>query len=106
VLVVWEPMLGTDLRSPVNGALARIPDQRARQFWDPQHLVAKELRRIEGENPGQPKPDCCVDRGFFWDQAILFAPHAKWRQTPSAVFWNGPVVRVASALQQALQNHP
>ncbi|HEV1994452.1 MAG TPA: hypothetical protein VGR03_08980 [Candidatus Acidoferrum sp.] len=106
VLVVWEPMLPTDLRSPVHSTLARIPDHRARQFWDPQHLVANELRRIAGENPGQPKPDCCVDRGFFWDDAILYAPHSKWRQTPTAVFWNGPVVRVASALEKALQNRP
>jgi hypothetical protein len=104
--VVWEPVLATDWRSPVHGTLARIPDQRARQFWDPLHLVAQELRRMGGENLGQPKPDCCVDRGFYWDDVILYAPHAKWRQTPAAVFWNGPVVRVAAALEKALQNRP
>lgn len=106
MLVVWEPMLPTDLRSPVNATLRRLPDQRARQFWDPQHLVAQELGRMAGENPDHPKPDCCVNRGFFWDMAILYASHSKWRQTPTAVFWNGPVVRVASALEKALQNGP
>jgi hypothetical protein len=99
-------MLATDLCSPTHSTLGRIPDQRARQFWDPQHLVAAELRRIAGENPGQAKPDCCVNRGFFWDDAILYAPLSKWRQMPAAVFWNGPVVRVSSALEKALQNRP
>jgi hypothetical protein len=99
-------MLPTDLGSPVHSALGRIPDRRARQFWDPQHLVAKELGRIAARTPAQPKPDCCIDRGFFWDQAILYAPHSKWRQTPAVVFWNGPVVRVTSALDKALQIRP
>jgi len=61
---------------------------------------------MAGENPDHPKPDCCVNRGFFWDMAILYASHSKWRQTPTAVFWNGLVVRVASALEKALQNGP
>jgi hypothetical protein len=99
-------MLPTDLRSPVHATLGRISDQRARQFWDPQHLVAKELGRIAAETAGQPKPDGCIDRGFFWDEAILYAPHAKWRQTPAAVFWNGPVVRVTAALEKTLRNRP
>ena len=104
--MVWEPILPTDLRSPVHSTLGRIPDQRARQFWDPQHLVAKNLSKFADENPGQSKPDCCFNRGFFWDDAILYAPHSKWRQTPTVVFWNGPVVRVTSALEQELQNRP
>src|SRR2546422_10973221 len=83
-------------------SLGRIPDQRARQFWDPQHLAAKELSKFADENQGQPKPDCCFNRGFFWDDAILYAPHSKWRQTPAAVFWNGPVVRVTSALEKEI----
>jgi len=79
---------------------------RARQFSDPQHLVAQELGRVADENADQPKPDGCVNRGFFWDMAILYTPHSKGRQTPTAVFSNGPVVRVASALEKALQNRP
>jgi hypothetical protein len=99
-------MLATDLRSPVRSTLARIPDKRASQFWDPQHLLAKELLRIAGKHPEQPKPVCCVDQGFFWDDAILYPPRSRWRQTPTAAFWNGPVLRVTTALEQALQNRP
>jgi len=104
VLVVWEPMLRTDLRSPVHSTLARIPDQRARQFWDPKHLVAQALRKSATDNPAQPKPDCCIDRGLFWDEAILYPPHSNWSQAPAAVFWNGTVVRVVPSLEKALQN--
>lgn len=95
-------MLPTDLRSPVRATLARIPDRRAMQFWDPQHLVAKELNRIAAEKP--PKPDCCFDQGFYWDDAILYPPHSQWKQPPVPVFWNGQVIRVSAALEQALQN--
>ena len=49
---------------------------RARQFSDPQHLVAQELGRMADENADQPKPDGCVNRGFFWDMAILYTPHS------------------------------
>jgi hypothetical protein len=99
-------MLPMDLRSPVHSTLGRIPDQRVRQFWDPQHLVAQELRRFAGEIRGQPKPDCCINRGFFWDDAVLYPSRSKWRQTPTAVFWNGPVMRVVSGLEKVLQNRP
>ena len=99
-------MLATDLRPPVHSILSRIPDKRASQFWDPQHLVAKELLRIAGEHPERPKPACCVDNGFFWDDAILFPARSLWRQAPAPIFWNGPVVRMTTALEQALQNRP
>jgi hypothetical protein len=99
-------MLATDLRSPVHSALVRIPDGRASQFWDPQHLVAKDLTRIADAHPEQPKPACCIQNGFFWDEAILFPPHLQWRQAPTSFFWNGPVVRVTTNLEQALQNRP
>lgn len=67
VLVVWEPILATDWRAPSKAVLARIPDRRARQFWDPNHLVAEQLVRIQKR--GQLEPDCCVRGGFHWDEA-------------------------------------
>lgn len=96
-------MLSSDWRAPKRGTLARIPDTRARQFWDPQHLVTKQLKRFAAENPAQPHPDCCVDNGFFWDEAILFRAGPRWREAPVAAFWNGTVVRTVGSLEQALQ---
>ena len=88
----------------MTGTLARIPDSRARQFWDPQHLVSLELSRIRKAMPGEPEPACCKEKGFFWDDAILFAPHAQWKDASAPLFWNGPVWKIISPLQHILGN--
>jgi len=100
--VVWEPILATDWRAPSWSTLRRISVTRARQFWDPNHLVAQELNRIAKEKPGQLKPSCCMQKGFFWDEAILYAPQAKWMNEQSPTFMSGPVIRIAAGLQSAL----
>lgn len=96
-------MLVTDWGPPGRAALARISDSRARQFWDPQHLVAQELSRIAQQHPEQPQPSCCIDKGFYWDDALVYALHASWKDKSPAVFFNGPVVKVMPGLEQALR---
>src|ERR1700730_14267182 len=91
VLVVWEPILATDWRPPSGSTLARIPDQRVRQFWDPQNLVAQQVSRIAKAKP-QAEPDCCVHNGNHWDEVMVYAPSSKWSDGPRPLFWNGPVV--------------
>jgi hypothetical protein len=102
VLVVWEPILPTDWRSPSWTTLRRIPDPRAKQFWDPNHLVAQELSRMAKEKPGPWNPACCVQSGFFWDEAIVYEPQVKWKDKPSPAFMNGPVVKVAAGVENAI----
>lgn len=53
VLVVWEPILATDWRSPSGSTLARISDLRVRQFWDPKHVVATTLSEFAKKNPSR-----------------------------------------------------
>jgi hypothetical protein len=105
LLVVWEPILVTDWSSPSGNTLARIPDRRARQFWDARHLVTQELSRIEN-GKSQPAPDCCVNKGNHWDEAILYAPGPKWSDGPTPVFWNGPVVKLIPNLESVLREQP
>ena len=105
MLVVWEPILATDWRSPSGSTLARISDRRARQFWDPKHLVAEQLNRIAKEKP-QAEPECCVNKGNHWDEAILYALPLKWSEGPTPVFWNGPVVKVIPRLESMLRELP
>jgi hypothetical protein len=95
VLVVWEPILPTDWRSPTTGALARISDPRARQFWDPKHLVAQFLRKTAGERPPPAS-------GYYWDLAAVYAPHARWGGKSVPAFWNGPVIYSTAGVQQTL----
>jgi hypothetical protein len=52
--------------------------------------------------PGQTEPLCCRDNGFFWDEAILFAPHEQWQDAPVSVFWNGPVWKIIASLERAV----
>lgn len=106
VLVVWEPILATDWRKPTGTTLARIPDRRAKQFWDPNHLVAEEVAGIAKQTPDQRMPDCCVRKGFHWDEVALYAPHARWSDGPIPAYWNGPVYKIAPGLERALNEQP
>lgn len=103
VFVVWEPILPTDWTSPSSSTLARISDSRARQFWDPNHLVSQELK-VATDKHSLLAPNCCFDKGFYWDQAILYGPHTDWNDDPAPVFWNGPVVKVTPLLENALKS--
>jgi len=94
----------TDLRAPSASALGRISDPRAIQFWDADHIVSRDLTRIREANPAQPAPKCCEDDGFYWDDALLFAPHRRWKDLPAAIFWDGPIWKVAPDLEKALRN--
>ncbi|HEX8764306.1 MAG TPA: hypothetical protein VF740_04060 [Candidatus Acidoferrum sp.] len=43
-------------------------------------------------------------KGFHWDEAILYPPHARWSDGPEPLFWNGPVYRITASLDKALMN--
>jgi len=68
--------------------------------------VAKELARVANGKPEESKPNCCIRRGFHWDEVVLYAPHSHWRDEPSPAYWNGPVYKIAPALEQALKEQP
>ena len=106
MLVVWEPILATDLRSPTGTTLRRIADRRARQFWDPKHLVAQEIARFSQQNSWQLQPECCVKQGFHWDEAAFYSPHSRWSDGPKPIFWNGPVYKIAPSLEKVLNEQP
>ena len=101
VLVVWEPILMTDWSPPSGSALARIPDSRVRQFWDPKHTVARALSDAAKQKPPQPEPGCCIGQGFYWDDVILYPPHTRWSDEPASAFWNGPVAQVIPGLEKS-----
>jgi hypothetical protein len=105
VFAVWEPMLPTDWGKPSASVLQRLSDRRGRQFWDPNHLVAIELKKAEAI--GKLHQDCCERKGFLWDLAAVYAPGARWREIPpEPVFLNGPVAKVPRDLETALAKLP
>jgi hypothetical protein len=59
------------------------------QFWDKNHLVAKELRsHLSGQ-----QANCCFRAGILWDVVAVYPKSARWGSAP--VFIDGPVVNAA-----------
>jgi hypothetical protein len=94
-------MLPTDWQSPTRAVLARLQDARARQYWDPRHLLA--LRLAADARDPQPKQACCLRDNILWDLAALYPPGVEWKDAlPPATFFNGPIVKTKSNLETAL----
>lgn len=94
-------MLPTDWSAPSGSVLRRLSDGRVQQYWDPNHLLATQMKK--DARPPQPVQDCCVRSEILWDLAAVYPPGATWADhMPSAVMFNGPVVDVIDALAEAL----
>ena len=98
---MWEPILPTDWSAPTSFAMNRIPDRRVQQYWDPGHVLAKQMAK-DARAP-QPAPECCDQSGILWDLAAVYRPGATWddRMPPAAVF-NGPVVDLSQEIESVL----
>ena len=95
VLVVWEPILASDWSRPARPVLARIPDERVVQFWDKDHIVAKQLDgQLRTRQPG-----CCRHAGTLWDLVALYPKGTKWG-TAEPIYVDGPVAKVKEDLER------
>ena len=94
--MVWEPMLTTDWGAPTTPVLARIPDARATQFWDKDHLVAKELKQQLS-----PTQICCQRHGIIWDVVALYPNDTQWDSSKPAYF-GGAVLDVAPEVERQI----
>ena len=94
-------MLPTDVGPPTTSVLGRLSDRRVRQYWDPNHTLAKRLR--EDARDPQPVQECCVRHGILWDLAAVYPPGFRWAERlPPAVVFNGPVVDVTDRIGAVL----
>jgi hypothetical protein len=91
VLVVWEPVLPTDLGVPSTATLKRLSDPRVSQYWDKEHLVS----RLLGER----------DRSsVVWDYVAVYQPGKLWDQAPPEPASSGvPVVHAIDKTRDAIQ---
>jgi hypothetical protein len=92
VFAVWERVIATDWFAPSESVLARLPDARIRQHWDPNRWLSKRLGEKEG------------DRGsIVWDWVAVYKPGARWAEAPPQPAYEGrPVVDVTEELRAAL----
>jgi hypothetical protein len=108
VFAVWQPMLPTDWAAPASFVLRRLSDGRVQQYWDPNHLLAAQMKN-DAREP-QPVLDCCIRSGILWDLAAVYPPGSIWSdRMPAATVFNGPVVDVTDAIEDAIapgQRHP
>jgi hypothetical protein len=101
VYAVWQPMLPTDWSAPSTSVLRRLSDGRVQQYWDPNHVLATQMKK--DARPPQPEQDCCVRSDILWDLAAVYPVGALWSDTmPNASMFNGPVVDVIPAIEEAL----
>ena len=92
----------TDMAPPITSVLARMPDVRVQQYWDPEHLVAKQM--AADARPPQPEQDCCVRSGILWDIAAVYPKGVSWAERmPPASLFNGPVVDIADGIESAIR---
>ena len=97
VLVVWEPMLPTDWDAPSRMVQSRISDSRVIQFWDKDHLVAKELKQ---QFPSSRKL-CCQRNGVLWDVAAVYPAGVEWG-VAAPKYFGGAILNVADDVRQYL----
>ena len=94
-------MLPTDWGAPTTAVLARLSDARVRQYWDKNHVLAKQMQ-ADAREP-QPVQECCVKSGILWDLAAVYQAGAVWAERmPPAMLFNGPVVDVTDGIQAAI----
>jgi hypothetical protein len=103
VFAVWQPMLPTDWVAPASSVLRRLSDRRVQQYWDPNHLLATQMKK-DARAP-QPAQDCCIRSGILWDLAAVYERGSTWSdRMPTATVVNGPVVDVTDAIGGELRN--
>ena len=94
ILVVWEPILPSDWGRPTRPVLGRISDKRVIQFWDKDHLIAKQL----STQLHTKEPDCCRHSGTLWDLVALYPKETSWNGSePNYI--DGPVYKIKAELQ-------
>ena len=104
VLVVWEPVLVSDVAPPLNRVLALIHDRRAMQYWDPRRVVSRDLVRTINAAPQRYGSAEHLPEDFIvWDAVAVFGESARWeRDLPVPAHHGGPVVNDIDETRRAI----
>lgn len=85
VLVVWMPVLVSDVAPPTNSKLALLPGVAVRQFWDPDQLVSRELLALGREHLERLSPEereQITSARVAWDVLAMFPAGSRWEAQP------------------------
>lgn len=107
ILIVWEPVLWTDLYPPTSYVLSRVSDRRAVQFWDRGQSLSRFMVRSAIENPSLLWPgDAITPDTLVWDFVAVFPAGATWNPLPQPSYHGGPVVDVIEQVRSTLSSSP
>ena len=107
VLVVWEPVILTDIGKPLQVVRRPLADPRVTEFWDEKRWLsprmierAAMIARGKGEEPPL-GPD-----EIAWDVIAMFPPGTLWEDPFPVPSWYGeePVVRSLGPVEEALSS--
>lgn len=102
-LVVWEPVILSDVGMPTSSTLSLVSDRRATQFWDENRALSQFLVRAAIEDPSLLAEGESVDPDMIvWDFVAVFPPGAVWGDHPRPSYYGGPVVDVMEKVRSAL----
>lgn len=73
--------------------MARISDKRVIQFWDKDHVIAKQL----SAQLHTKEPNCCRESGTLWDLVALYSNGRNWNDS-EPLYIDGPVFKVQAEL--------
>jgi hypothetical protein len=106
VLVVWEPVLKSDIAPPLTRVLGLLQDRRVKQYWDPGRVVSADFVRSVNEAPARYGFDGALPPDFVaWDLVAVFAPAARWDpDLPVPSYSGGPVVGSIDAARIAIRD--
>jgi hypothetical protein len=104
VLVVWLPVLESDVGPPADSARRPLRDPRVTEFWDPDRRVsprmidrAMRLVRAKGQ-----EPDFDADV-IAWDVAMFFPAGTAWEDPfPTPAWSDAPVEQAVPRVIRAL----
>jgi len=104
VLVVWEPVLATDIAAPVTNVLGLLDDQRVSQYWDPEQVVSADIVRAVNEDPARYGLKEALPPDFVaWDVVAVFRGSVRWdRDIPPPAHYAGPVAHEIEGTRKAL----
>ncbi len=89
---------------PTTSVLRRMPDPRARQYWDARRLLSRVMARdLPADTLASLAERDSLGVPVVWDCVALFRPGVRWEKKFPVPDWSGrPVVDVASAFREQL----
>lgn len=98
ILVIWEPVIATDRRSPGRSVTAPLAFMNAARFWDDGLIASKSIVRTALANPTRiPAGLAITDSFVVWDVVATWPPGVSWTADMPLPDWYGSTVVDAEA---------